>query len=260
MIRAQLMRHGQESDKNGFRLRGTDITRLEGFSDTVFGFAVTLLVVSLEVPTNFSDLLTTMRDLVPFALCFTILCLLWHQHYLFFRRYGLHDGPMIALNSMLLFVILAYVYPLKFLFRFFTNELFDPHANPVGMSPENVPELFVIYGLGWMAVYIIFTVFYVHAYRQRVNLELTPLEIFDTRTNIYANLGMVSIGLLSILLATVQIGISIGLPGWVYFLIAPTQALIGSHFGAQHRALEAQASSEPTSSPPKDDSAADASS
>ena len=122
MIRAQLMRNGQ-AGRSGFRLRGTDVTRLEGFSDTVFGFAVTLLVVSLEVPTNFDDLLKTMRDLVPFAICFTILCLLWYQHYLFFRRYGLHDGAMIALNSLLLFVILAYIYPLKFLFRSFNEQL-----------------------------------------------------------------------------------------------------------------------------------------
>ena len=37
----------------GFRWRGSEIARIEGLSDAVFAFAVTLLVVSLEVPKTF---------------------------------------------------------------------------------------------------------------------------------------------------------------------------------------------------------------
>ena len=37
-------------------LRGREVSRIEGFSDAVFGFALTLLVVSLEVPESFADL------------------------------------------------------------------------------------------------------------------------------------------------------------------------------------------------------------
>jgi len=36
--------------------RHHEVTRLEGFSDTVFGFALTLLVVSLEVPSDIERL------------------------------------------------------------------------------------------------------------------------------------------------------------------------------------------------------------
>ena len=35
---------------------GREVSRIEGFSDAVFGFALTLLVVSLEVPDNFDAL------------------------------------------------------------------------------------------------------------------------------------------------------------------------------------------------------------
>jgi hypothetical protein len=35
---------------DGFRWRSHEVTRIEGFSEAVFGFAVTLLIVSLEVP------------------------------------------------------------------------------------------------------------------------------------------------------------------------------------------------------------------
>ncbi len=33
-----------------FRMRGREINRIEAVSDVVFGFALTLLVVSLQVP------------------------------------------------------------------------------------------------------------------------------------------------------------------------------------------------------------------
>jgi Endosomal/lysosomal potassium channel TMEM175 len=243
MIRAQLMRHGQES-KNGFRMRGTEITRLEGFSDTVFGFAVTLLVVSLEVPTDFDQLVATMRNLLPFAICFAVLTFLWYNHYLFFRRYGLQDHTMILLNALLLFVILAYIYPLKFIFSQGFVWITGQQSQADGRSSDQQVTLFVIYGLGWAAVFTIFAIFYLHAYRQRAVLELTPLEIFDTRANMYANLEMVGVGLFSILLARLHVGIDFGVPGWAYFLIAPVQTFFGRRFGQRRRVLMLQLSLE----------------
>jgi uncharacterized membrane protein len=96
--------------------RGRDISRLEGFSDAVFAFALTLLVVSLEVPKSFDELMATMNGFFAFACCFAIVIWIWHEHNVFFRRFGLQDHFTVFLNSVLLFVVLFYVYPLKFLF------------------------------------------------------------------------------------------------------------------------------------------------
>src|SRR5205823_2235752 len=103
------------AEKN-FRWRGHEISRIEGFSDAVFGFAVTLLVVSLEVPHTFTELKEAMLGFPAFGICFSLLLLVWRTHVHFFRRYGLQTGWASALNATLLFLLLFYVYPLKFLF------------------------------------------------------------------------------------------------------------------------------------------------
>src|SRR4026207_195065 len=74
-----------------FRWRGNEISRLEGFTDAVFAFAVTLLIVALEVPHTFDGLLDVLRGFPAFVICFAILMVFWNAHYKFFRRYGLQN-------------------------------------------------------------------------------------------------------------------------------------------------------------------------
>ena len=62
----------------GFRNRGADISRVEGFADCAFGFAVTLLVVSLDVPRTFSGLVSVLQGIPAFALSFAILAWIWY--------------------------------------------------------------------------------------------------------------------------------------------------------------------------------------
>src|SRR3954470_20402870 len=95
-----------------FRWRAGEITRLEAFCDVVFGFAITLLVVSLEVPRTYAELMADMRGFLPFAICFAQLIQIWFTHYRFSRRYGLEDTYTLILNVLLLFLVLFYVYPL----------------------------------------------------------------------------------------------------------------------------------------------------
>ncbi|MFN2492671.1 MAG: TMEM175 family protein [Pyrinomonadaceae bacterium] len=90
MIREKMMQQNF-GNKAQFRWRGLEISRIEGLNDAVFAFAVTLLVVSLEVPKTFSELAETMHGFGAFLVSFVLLFAVWFNQYKFFRRYGLQD-------------------------------------------------------------------------------------------------------------------------------------------------------------------------
>ena len=235
----------KKSKPTGFRLRGTEVTRVEAFSDVVFGFALTLLVVSLEVPHTFNELLVDMRGFVPFAISFAILAQVWWIHHDFFRRYGLQDQLTIVLNFVLLFVVLFYTYPLKFLFAFMFEQatghtgLVLPNGQIVPfVEPNQSPLLMIIYGLGYATVFLIFTLLYLHAMQQREELELNQLETYDTQTHILENGLQAFIGLLSAVVAALLPARIAGLAGFVFFLIAIGRSVIGARRGAGRRKLE----------------------
>ena len=81
---------------------------------------------------------------------------IWYLHRQFFRRFGLGDGPMVVLNALLLFVVLVYVYPLKFLATLVFGQLLDPGSNAPILSSQ-VSQLIVIYGIGYVAVFVVFS-------------------------------------------------------------------------------------------------------
>jgi hypothetical protein len=81
--------------------RRHEISRLEAFSDAAFAFALTLLVVSLDVPRSYGELMGLLKGFLSFACCFALLVWIWHEHNMFFRRYGLQDPSTVFLNGIL---------------------------------------------------------------------------------------------------------------------------------------------------------------
>ena len=216
----------------------------------VFGFSLTLLVVSLEVPRTFHQLMADMRGFVPFAVCFALLAQVWWLHHNFFRRYGLDDSVTATLNFILLFVILFYTYPLKFVFVGLFNQItgHEPtdaagHAI-VWMQPEQAPTLMIIYGLGYAAVFLIFVLLYRNALSKRDDLELTPLEIFDTRTSIFESAFQLGVGILCAVAAAILPARIGGMSGFLFFLLPIGMTIIGSRRGAARRKVEAAAHGE----------------
>ncbi|HEX7150995.1 MAG TPA: TMEM175 family protein [Thermoanaerobaculia bacterium] len=207
--------------KPSIRTRATEVSRVEAFSDVVFGFALTLIVISLEVPRTFAELAEAMRGFVAFTICFAILVWIWHAHYTFFRRFGLQDSYTIVLNTVLLFLVLFYIYPLKFLFSLLTGGLAKG-----AVTRGDMITLMVIYGVGFAGLFTVFSLLYLHAYKQREALELSELELAFTRKYMLMYVGYVGIGLLSTLLALTLPGRLIAFSGLSYFLIGPVSALV----------------------------------
>jgi uncharacterized membrane protein len=231
-----------------FRLRGTEVSRLEALSDAVFGFAITLLVVSLEVPQTFAQLRETMIGFLAFAASFSLLFLVWYFQHRWFRQYGLQDGVTIVLNGVLLFVVLFFVYPLKFVCSFLITQLLVRRSFMVTLSDgSRVPiiaetdggAMMGIYGAGYVAVFAVFALLYLHAYRSRDALELSYAEALETADNARENLLNVAIGTLSIAFALATN--NGGLAGWCYMLVGPLLGVHGWWSGRRRTRLLAEA-------------------
>lgn len=245
----QQLKDRQTARATDFRFRSTEITRIEGLSDAVFAFAVTLLIVSLEVPRTYHELITAMRGFFAFAICFALLIVVWYDQHVFFRRYGLQDPYTIFLNATLLFTALFYVYPLKFIFTQVVGRLMG--MPPVASRPDGrveaalelhqVPNVMIIFGAGYVAVSLMFVLMYWHAWRQRDRLGLNDLERLDTREELGAALISIAVGTASILIAW------LASPRWAFRAwvayplgLTPLLTIYHGYMGKRRRRLEAR--------------------
>ena len=185
-----------------------DTKRIEAFSDAVFGFAATLMVITIDTDASFSNLIqTNQTNWITFAVTFFVLVALWKVHYNFFRRTNYMDNWIITFNSILLFVILYYIFPLKSLL----NSLMGLEEQPW----ESLASLFAFYSGGFVLIFLSLSLMYYRAYKKTNSIADSLNLLFYTRHfAIY-----VAVGLLSILLATMGIGINYGLPGFIYVII-----------------------------------------
>jgi uncharacterized membrane protein len=199
-----------------------DVTRIEALSDAVFGFAITLLVVSLEVPANFDALLQVMRGLPVFAVTFAILLMMWQEHHTLFKRFPCADGATIWLNGALLFVVVSYIYPLKFLF----SGIVGPAGMRFGHGSsfirfDQMTTLMLVYGVGFATIFLLFAAMYWRAARR----ETDSADRHDARVAVGHSFVYVGVAALSMMVAVFGGGNASAYSGMAYGMLGPCQAL-----------------------------------
>lgn len=212
-----------------FRWRSQGVSRLEGLTDAVFAIVLALLFLNSSPPETLLELLATMKSLLPFAAMFAIIAYIWLETWLWARRYDLRDGTTMFLNLLLLFLLLFYAYPLKFIFTMLGvlvmgpigDTTLDSIAAGVTDGAAAMTEMFVLYGVGYAMIFAVLALLYARALKRGDDLELNPLERVQTRAAASRCWIQAGFGAASILLALTGVALPYGGPGWIYILIGP---------------------------------------
>lgn len=213
-----------------FRWRGGDPTRVEALSDMVFAFALTLLVVSADPPSNLAELQTQLWGFPGFAAAFAMLLILWHAHYIFFRRYGLADGWTTTLNAAFLFLILFFVYPLKYLATMLSQFVQSAAAGAPAapMSIDDAQQALILLSVGYAAVFAVLAGLYMHANGKPVQLQFTSGEEARTRFSLYECLVHTMVaGAVALVAALAPVELA-PWAGFLYFFIGPLIGVLGA--------------------------------
>ena len=201
---------------------GRDVLRLQAFSDGVFAFAATLLVVSLEVPASYSQLLEALAGFPALAIAFAAIVSLWAIHREFFARYPLGDGISMVVNAVLLFVVLIYVYPLKLLAELAVHKLFRVGTPTVGdMTSAQVQGVYVIFAVAVLMTCLAIAVLHLRAWQLRDELRLDDEAHADLVAGGRGYLGIGLVAVLAIVVATADLGTGWGLPIWLLLVLSP---------------------------------------
>lgn len=218
--------------KNGFRLRGMDMTRTETFTDAAFAFALTLLVVSIDsVPSSYDELWLAVQGIPAFGLACALLFLFWYGHWKWSRRYGLEDFPSIVLSFALVFLMLCYVYPMKYVTTLFIAWITDRRLE-TGANINSIEELygiFTIYSIGFVALSIVILLLYLRAWAVRDDLELDGVERHKTRTEIGNWIILSMVGVIAMLMGLFAPRHPMTVPGWAYMLLGILMPAWGIH-------------------------------
>ena len=196
--------------------------RLESVSDGVFAFAATLMVVNIGINTKITSFSDEIPNFISFGVSFFVMMAIWKVHYNFFRRTNYLDNWIIALNMILLFTVLFYIFPIR--------SLLNTGIEGKMISIEKFSNIFQLYSIGFSLIFICFQLLYLRAYKKdRENDKNLKLLFYSRHFLIF-----VLVGIISFLLAKFKIGLMYGVPGYVYAFLGPLCYLHSVKFHKKH--------------------------
>lgn len=228
------------------RIRRHQPTRLEGFVDASFAFAVTMLVISFgHVPASVPEMLHALRGLPAFAASFLLIARIWMAHRDWSRHYDIEDTTSLRLSLLLVFVVLIFVYPLRLLFALFFVWISHGYLSDQDLSMQSVEELraaFEVYGLGFGMIAGLIALLYRHALRESAAIALDAREVLATRMHVAlwsALVGLAAMSTLSAALLPFQNTQPwvFTIPGMLYALSSVSATLIRQHYAQRIGAL-----------------------
>src|SRR4026207_1756693 len=205
----------------GFRLRGTEMTRLETFIDATFAFAISMLVISAQqIPDNIQALLAAFKNVPTFICSIAVLGIYWRGHWLWSRRFGLEDGVSILISWTLIVTMVIFIYPLKAIFGAMwylissgrVGQPFSLHT-----TEAQARTIFAVYALGLIAISAEILLLNLRAWQLREPLRLNARERLVTRGELTGWSVPFGVGIVALLFALTLPAEQIQWSGWVYF-------------------------------------------
>lgn len=207
-----------------FRMRGESMTRIETFVAAAFAFAVTMMVISVgSLPSTMEEFITATKEIPAFSASCAVIIWIWHTHANWSRRYGLEDSGSIFLSSVLIILVLVYIYPLRLMLQGLFHVISDGYF-PSGFSFNSFGEvrfMFAFYALGFILLSVNFMGLFAYANYKKLPLNLNPVEQFDTKTELLSWSGVAAVAIVSLFIALMGTQSMIGFSGYIFFSLFP---------------------------------------
>ncbi|TQV89556.1 DUF1211 domain-containing protein [Aliikangiella coralliicola] len=217
--------------KDGFFLRGDNMSRVETFVAAAFAFLLTMVMVAgNEIPKSIAEFQLAVLNIPAFSVSALQIIWIWYEHAVWSRRYGLEDAWTIVLSGSLIVIVLTYVYPLKAMAAGFFSWISDGFfpSNMTVNSEDEIRFLFYFFSSGFFALALNLWAMHKLALARARQLQLTDWEIYQTKTQAMSWLVIMITSLLSILLTTILEGNTIAFAGIIYASFGITLTLLHS--------------------------------